>query len=208
MRNEATTPRPVDVERQATAGSLGGSDMAAPREASGLVVGSLSTEATFAAFFDLVGPQLLRAAFLMTGSRQDAEDLTQEVLTRAWQHWRRLVRHDHPEAWARRVLGNLVINRWRRRTLERRRGRPIEPGGTVDPASVGHLDVIRALGELPVRSRQAIVLHDVIGLSVGEIASEMGVPEGTVRSWLHRSRDTLARKLELDNPKLNERKDG
>ena len=45
---------------------------------------------------------------------------------------------------------------------------------------------------LPRQQREALVLHDGIGLSVAEVAIELGVPEGTVRSWLSRSRAMLA----------------
>jgi RNA polymerase sigma-70 factor (ECF subfamily) len=45
---------------------------------------------------------------------------------------------------------------------------------------------------LPRQQREALVLHDGIGLSAAEVAIELGVPEGTVRSWLSRSRAMLA----------------
>ncbi len=52
--------------------------------------------------------------------------------------------------------------------------------------------MIAALAHLPEPQREALVLHDGLGLSVAEVASELGVPEGTVRSWLSRGRAVLA----------------
>jgi RNA polymerase sigma-70 factor (ECF subfamily) len=45
--------------------------------------------------------------------------------------------------------------------------------------------------------RRAVVLHDIAGLSVAEVALDMGVPEGTVRSWLSRARARIAQALEI-----------
>jgi RNA polymerase sigma-70 factor (sigma-E family) len=155
----------------------------------------------FERFFDTITPQLLRTAFLMTGSVQDAEDLVQEVLVRAWQHWDRISHHDHPEAWARRVLRNRAINGWRRRGVESKHrfsmGQRAE-----DPSAVEHLDIVDALARLRPRPRQAIILHDVIGLSVAEIGAEMRVPAGTVRSWLHRGRRSIAEYLEISESRV------
>jgi RNA polymerase sigma-70 factor, ECF subfamily len=42
-----------------------------------------------------------------------------------------------------------------------------------------------------VKQRHALLLHHVVGLAVAEVAREMGAPEGTVKSWLSRGRQTL-----------------
>lgn len=150
----------------------------------------------FEDFCGRVTPQLVRSAYLMTGSLADAEDLAQEVLTRAWQHWPRVSTLQHSDAWARRVLANLVVNRWRRRSIERRHSHAGAVSAVApDPVSLDHLDILGGLARLGRRQREALVLHDVVGLTVPELAREMRVPEGTVRSWLHRSRRLLAEHL-------------
>ncbi len=53
------------------------------------------------------------------------------------------------------------------------------------------LALMAALAVLPRQQREALVLHDGIGLSVAEVAAELDVPEGTVRSWLSRARAVL-----------------
>ena len=56
--------------------------------------------------------------------------------------------------------------------------------------------VLEALAKLPVKERQALVLHKVVGLSIADIAGEMSAPEGTVKSWLSRGRTRLAQQLD------------
>jgi RNA polymerase sigma-70 factor (ECF subfamily) len=69
---------------------------------------------------------------------------------------------------------------------------------------VGHLDVARALRRLPENQRNALLLHDVVGLSVTEVAAEMQVPEGSIRGWLSRGRRTLATDLNVSNAHSSE----
>jgi RNA polymerase sigma-70 factor (ECF subfamily) len=52
-----------------------------------------------------------------------------------------------------------------------------------------------ALAKLPTNQRRAVILHHLAGLSIAEIAAECDVPEGTVKSWLHRGRAALAAQL-------------
>lgn len=134
---------------------------------------------------------IVALAFVYTGSPEDAHDLAQETFARVWQHWDRLESHGNREAWARRVLHNLAVSRWRRLRLERLHGRPasVPTAGGPDAA---HLDLVALINRLPARQRRALVLHDVVGLSVEEVAEEMLSPAGTVRSWLHRARSFVA----------------
>jgi RNA polymerase sigma-70 factor (ECF subfamily) len=132
----------------------------------------------------------------MTGDLAEAHDLAQETLCRAWSNWDRLQAYELPEAWARRVLANLIIGRWRRRKTESRLGDRDLP----DAATVPQIEVVAALNMLPKAQRQVIVLHDYVGLKVSEIAADVGVPVGTVKSWLSRGRAELAKELGLRTP--------
>jgi RNA polymerase sigma-70 factor (ECF subfamily) len=62
------------------------------------------------------------------------------------------------------------------------------------PASVEALALAEALRTLPIRQRQALVLHYLVDLQVEEIARTLGMPEGTVKSLLSRGRRALAAK--------------
>lgn len=148
---------------------------------------------TYEQFFRSVEPELRRAAYLLTGDIGQAHDLAQETLVRAWEHWPQVSRHPHPDAWCRTVLRNLATSRWRRTQLERSQMQLVGRGESG--VSEGHLDVVAALRRLPIKQGQALVLHDVLGFTTQEVADELGTPAGTVRAWLTRGRQTLAREL-------------
>jgi RNA polymerase sigma-70 factor (ECF subfamily) len=151
-------------------------------------------EAEFGQFFQENRTQLVALAYLWCGDREEAVDLAQETLTRTWERWGSVSRHPNPEAWARRVLHNLCTSRWRRWKLERSHG-TTSSKSQEDVTDEMEIDVARLVARLAPKPRRALVLHDVVGLSVSEIAVEMGVSEGTVRSWLSRSRATLRSQL-------------
>lgn len=76
--------------------------------------------------------RLLRTGFLMTGNAKDAEDQVQETLLRVARRWNRVRSMDHPAAYARRVLINLVLHDADRRTRQRAELQPHE--GRADVA--------------------------------------------------------------------------
>ncbi|MCU7728182.1 SigE family RNA polymerase sigma factor [Actinoplanes sp. KI2] len=132
------------------------------------------------------------------GDRQEAQDVVQEAFCRAYARWRTASRLDDPVAWIRRVAWNLAISRWRhKRTVRRflRSQRPVEPN--VDGPEPERVALIAALATLPDNHRRAIVLRYLADLTVADIADREGVPEGTVKSWLHRARQALAARLDL-----------
>jgi len=140
---------------------------------------------------------LLRSAYLLTTDRQEAEDLLQDVLERLYLKWRRI--DGEPEAYARRILTNQAINRWRRRS-RRVRETPLyeQSGEPVDD----HADavavrgaVLPALRALPVRQRAAVVLRYLDDLSEAETARIMGCSVGTVKSHTSRGLAQLRRVL-------------
>jgi RNA polymerase sigma-70 factor, ECF subfamily len=156
---------------------------------------------TFDSFFSDQGKPLMAAAYALTGDLGESQDLVQDVMLRTWRSWSRVSKMDKPEAWARRVLINLAIGRFRRLRSSR------SSGGAelhVPPPDVGHIDVSRALRRLPHKQMNAILLHDVLGLSVVEVAAEMGSPEGSVRAWLSVGRRALAGTLGLNSPTAGE----
>jgi len=156
-------------------------------------------------FFAAAKESLVGAAYLYTGDIDEAHDLVQEVLERAWKHWPKVSGYNDPLAWARRVLHNLAVSRWRRHKVTR--AVPAAPTRDVAGPDGARIDLVNALRRLPDDQRRALILHDVEGLSVAEVAREVGSPEGTVRSWLSRGRTALARDLGFDTePAVEERR--
>jgi RNA polymerase sigma-70 factor (ECF subfamily) len=152
----------------------------------------------FEPFFDRTFPALVGQAYLLTGDLQEAQDLAQEALTRAWDRWPLLSAYDDPGAWTRRVLHNLAVSRLRRRGVERRHERTVR--ATTPGPSAEAVDLVRALERLPVAQRRALVLHEVLALTTEEVAREMNASPGTVRKWLHRARTALVAALDDAEP--------
>ena len=81
---------------------------------------------------------------------------------------------------------------WRHAAVVRRY-QPRVPGPQA-PVEIGpeHVAIVTALAELDVDQRIVVVLHHLVDLGTAEIATELGIPEGTVKSRLARARARLA----------------
>lgn len=146
------------------------------------------------------GRKIYNFAYRLTGNPDDAHDLAQDVLLRV----RKGLADYQPgsfEGWLWRITRNAFIDDVRRRN--RRPTSPLpeevdrwdavvsEPADVeYDRISLGD-DIQKALLELPLEFREAVVLCDVVGLSYQEIAHAAAVPVGTVRSRIHRGRRML-----------------
>ena len=156
-------------------------------------------EAAFDSFFDETWPRLQSQAYVLTGSHEQSQDLTQEALLRTWKSWERVSVLDNPEAWTRKVLHNLCISSWRK--SQRKPTKHDIPNVTEIPDS--HMEIAQVMRSIPGSQARALLLHDGLGMTSAEVASELGVPEGTVKSWLSRSRKLLADRLrQLDQDPL------
>jgi RNA polymerase sigma-70 factor, ECF subfamily len=136
----------------------------------------------------------------------DAEDLVQETLLRAYRHRETLAGSGRLGAWLFVTLRNLFINQLRQRKrqptlLSVDEGNlPEIADASPDPAraAVGRLErraLERALAALPDAYRVPLLRADRDGLTYGEIADELGLPIGTVRSRIFRARARLRRSL-------------
>ena len=149
------------------------------------------------------GRFLYTVAFRLTGNEDDAQDLVQEVLLRVR---RGLVTYQpgSMEGWLSRITTNAFLDEVRRRGRRPVVALPDDPDHVVPPspsaeealaAAALPEDVQAALAELPDEYRAAVVLCDVVGLPYSEIADQLGVPVGTVRSRIHRGRALLRSSL-------------
>jgi RNA polymerase sigma-70 factor (ECF subfamily) len=139
--------------------------------------------------------RLASQLYVYLGDRAEAEDVVQDAFARAWQHWPKLRQYDDPVAWVRRVAWNLATSRLRRITTAARALRRQRPQHVVPEPNPDHVLLVVALRRLPDRQRLVLVLHHLCDYSVAEIASDLGVPQGTVMSWLYRGRARLAAQL-------------
>jgi RNA polymerase sigma-70 factor (ECF subfamily) len=147
--------------------------------------------------------------YRMLGNRQEAEDVAQEAFLALHRHGHRFRGDARFSTFVYRVAANAALNR--RRTLGRRRAReealshrqdagddlPSTPRDPEDAASGVEIQarVQAALLGLPQDLRMAVVLYDIEGQSYGEIAQVLRIPEGTVKSRIHRARTALRERL-------------
>ena len=148
----------------------------------------------FDAFYEASAAKLVSQIYTLVGSRQEAQDVVQEAFLRAWLRWDRLAGYDNPEVWVRTVAWRVAVSR-RRRVLSHVRAWQRRTGGDElhTPAlNADALAVQTALRKIPAVQRQAIVLHHLSGLSVVEVATEVGVSPNTIKTRLVRGRAALA----------------
>jgi RNA polymerase sigma-70 factor, ECF subfamily len=145
-------------------------------------------------------PRLYRAARSWTRSREEAEDLVQEMYARVLAR-PRLLRGEDDLGYLLRALRNTLISQIRtqqRRPATTELDEDVAPAtrASDDPAeAVEHRQVYAAIAELPSEFADALVAVDVAGLSYPEAARALGIPEGTLTSRLFRARDRVARRL-------------
>jgi RNA polymerase sigma-70 factor (sigma-E family) len=145
---------------------------------------------SFEAFAIEHSARLMRLAYLLTGQRQDAEDLTHDALIRMRSRWQRIAAAKSPRAYTSRVLLNVYLSGKRSPSWTEV---PLRDD-TADPTSEGDFsaaaddrDAIRsALLAVPERQRAVLVLRYYEGLDTREIGEIMGIGESSVRSALAR----------------------
>lgn len=154
---------------------------------------------SFDMLFDSHYARLVRHLSVVAGGREVAEDAVQEAFAQAHVRWEEISGYDDPSGWVRRVALNRIRNRHRglRRLLaaKDRLAGWIEPGDDEFARWIDRADVARALITLSARQREAVSLYYLEGLPVAEVAAEMGVSEGSVKTHLHRAREALSRLL-------------
>jgi RNA polymerase sigma-70 factor (ECF subfamily) len=161
----------------------------------------MADEGGFDGFYLMSRPRLLRQLTMMTGDAEQAADVLQEAYVRAWQRWRRVSKLDNPEAWVRTVAWRVAISQHRRTLVAadkiRRLFGPAE--AVTQPARRDEvMDIRAALRQLSPEHRRTLVLYEMCGLSVPQVAEETGVPAGTVKSRLSRARAALESALGTD----------
>jgi len=148
-------------------------------------------------------PRLRRYAFALTGTREGADDLTQDTLERAWRK-RALWRQDSDlRAWLFTVMHNVFVNGVRAaRSVEslddERFGVDSGQAQTAANAAESQLalaEIRTAFGRLSNEHREVLSLVGVEQMSYAEAAAVLDVPIGTVMSRLARAREQLRRLL-------------
>jgi RNA polymerase sigma-70 factor (ECF subfamily) len=142
------------------------------------------------AFEALIGPLVepaIRLAYSMLGDRMEAEDATQEAITRAWRKLGQ-VRSGMPvRPWFLAIVVNQCRNVRRTRWFRFVRTKPIvEPDSHQEPA-LENIDLARAISRLPDRDRQALFLHFYLDLPIEEVAVALGISPAATKGRIYRA---------------------
>lgn len=147
------------------------------------------------------GMDLIRIAAVMLGSRAAAEDAVQDAFCGLFRKWHQLADPRNALPYVRSAVMNRCRSELRRQArLERRADhnhRPLDTESPEQAAILGeeHRDVLAALRRLPDRQREALILRYFMDLPEPEIATAMGISQGTVKSTTSRALAALARRL-------------
>jgi RNA polymerase sigma-70 factor, ECF subfamily len=165
--------------------------------------------AAFRGLVDAATPRLYRLALRLLGDRDEADDVVQETFTRAWDRRGELRDPAAALGWLAGIARNAARDRqrwWRRwrgpgavgssggEALAELVGPDAPADQKLAAAELGER-LARAMARLSDEHRAVLLLREVDGLSMGEIAELCGVPVGTVESRLHRARAALARRV-------------
>ena len=167
-----------------------------------------------AAFSEVVArykAKIYNYVYRMTGSADDAEDLTQEVFIRMYTSIDSFRGQSSLNTWLFRIAGNLCIDRFRRSknrtpaySLDEPVGDDAQTQEVADETYAPHRllenvemaeQIQMALSKLPEKLRATLLLHDIEGLPYEEIAQIAGCPLGTVKSRLFNARMQLRQHL-------------
>ena len=144
----------------------------------------------------------VRIAYGVVRQRQDAEEIAQEAFVKAYRSFPGLRNRGAFRAWLVRMTWRLAIDRWRSdRRRQVREQVAVVDGTDASAESVASANqraarLWSAIDDLPDKLRQAIVLSAIEGYDVREVASLLGLPEGTVKSRLFLARKGLAQRLQ------------
>ena len=157
------------------------------------------SEADVRAFVEADYPRVVNAVALVTGDVGRAEESVQEAIVKAWVRLERGEAIDSLPNWVTAVALNHARSTWRRLAAERRLQRSLGARGDVAGPSGDPVDVERALARLPRRQREIAVLRYFLDMDTKEVASTLGISDGTVKSSLARARSALAESLRMDD---------
>jgi RNA polymerase sigma-70 factor, ECF subfamily len=150
--------------------------------------------------------RLYRAAWALSGSREDAEDLVQETFARVLSR-PRVLRGDDELYYLMRVLRNTFLTSLRTASRRPVTGATLEDVVTADPRPTSRPDqavevqeIYATIAQLPDDFRLALVAVDVLGLSYREASQALHVREATLTTRLFRARKQVAQRLGADEP--------
>jgi len=140
-------------------------------------------------FEALIGPLVepgLRLAYSMLGDRAEAEDATQEAITKAWRRLRALRDRDQARPWFLAIVANQCRNLRRARWFRTVR-LPAFFQPSAAPTELDRIDIERALAGLSMSDRQILFMHYYLDLPTEEIAVALGISRAAAKGRIYRA---------------------
>jgi RNA polymerase sigma-70 factor (ECF subfamily) len=150
----------------------------------------------FESFFEEHRSRVFGAMCLVTGNRQEAEEIMQDAFLRLWERWDRVAHLEDPTGFLFKTAMNVFRNRARRISMAARRSLGIADHGDDLAAIEDRDEVIRLMRSLTAHQRAALVLTGYLGYSSEEAAQVLGVRASTVRALATKGRATARATLE------------
>jgi RNA polymerase sigma-70 factor (sigma-E family) len=147
-------------------------------------------QAGFTDFFRHRYETLLRAMYLITGDRFEAEDLAQDAFVKACQRWDRVQHMDNPTGYLYRTAVNAHRSSLRRVALAARRTLSLQQSDPISQSD-DRDRIRRALAALPMNQREAVVLVEWLGMSDVEASQALGISPVAVRVRISRAKASL-----------------
>lgn len=156
------------------------------------------TPSNFETFYESSFSRIFAAVYVACGSREVAQDATQEAFKRAFTRWSRL----RGKPWVAGWVMTTALNVCKRDVRRAEREPAFTDRSTVAPSdsmTAEHLDLWFGLRKLPFRQREAVILHYLEDLPLPAVAQLMDVAEGTVKAHLAQARKILRSLLEVED---------
>jgi RNA polymerase sigma-70 factor (ECF subfamily) len=152
---------------------------------------SMSANITFEAFFEDEMDRILRAMYVITGSRAEAEDIVQDAFIKVFERWDAVREMENPSGYLYRAAMNRFHNEFRRTALAFKRAVGVQSDCDVFEAIDDRDLAAHALAKLPPRQRAALVLTEGLGFTGEETGAILGVKASTVWALTHQARESL-----------------
>lgn len=166
-------------------------------------------------FEELIAPHmnaLFKVAFQYTGNQHDAEDLLQDLLLFLFTKQDEMQHIEKLKPWLMRCLYNRFVDMYRKKQrqpqledIQDEKVQPLFKHQDNHQQTEQKDEIYAALNTLTADQRAVITLHDINGYTLPELAEIMAVPLGTLKSNLHRARNTLKKRINLQPSELSVR---
>ncbi|MDE0802174.1 MAG: sigma-70 family RNA polymerase sigma factor [Acidimicrobiales bacterium] len=159
--------------------------------------------------FDVLFSRAFTSAQRLLPSAAASEDVAAEAMMRAYLHWRKIGEADWREGWVVRVASNLALDAIRKdKRLDRRRLDEASAGGSVsgrlDPDVAESMALATALGTLPKRQREVVVLRYLEGYPEKDVAAALRISPGSVKTHASRGLAAMREQLGPDADRWND----